>query len=178
MSLMIDIPGADTIIMVSNERRYRMHSAQLIQSSRGFAHLLEVPGPNLSREGLRVGIRYLIILQDFDEASNKPIYPVFRRITVDQDGRPAHKFGLMHESDKNPRVRPTLFFDYDRLLRVFVNMPVTFEDKNVDALLPDSMGLLEVAERLGAVSPPAAMVSYDINQSYRCLWSKRSWRTT
>jgi hypothetical protein len=164
MSFQIDIPGADTIIMVSNERRYKMHSAQLIQSSRGFAHLLEIPGPNLSREGLRIGIRYLIVLQDFDEANNKPIYPVFRRIAVDQDGRPGQKFGLMHESDKNPRVRPTLFYDYDRLLRVFVNMPVAFEDKSIDRLLSDSMGLLEVAERLGAVSVSTAMVSYDTDR--------------
>jgi hypothetical protein len=151
MSFKIDIPGADTIIIVSNERRYKMHSAQLVQSCRGFAHLLKVPGPNLSREGHRVGIRYLLVLQDFDEVNNKPIYPVFRRVPVDQDGRPAASFGLMHESDKNPRVRPGLFSDYDRLLRVFVNQPVAFDDKNVDALLPDSLGLLEVAERLGAV---------------------------
>ena len=151
MSLQIEVPGADTLVMVSNERRYKLHSAQLTQASLGFAHLLSVPGPSLSREGLRIGIRYLLVLQDFDEATNKYIYPVFRRIPVDHECRPVRKYSLMHENEENPRIRPTLFTDYDRLLRVFVNQPVTFDDKSVDSLLPDSMGLLEVAERLGSV---------------------------
>jgi hypothetical protein len=178
MSFKIDIPGADTIIMVSNERRYKMHSAQLTQSCRGFAHLLQLPGPNLSREGLRVGIRYLLVLQDFDEVNNKPIYPVFRRVAVNQDGRPTASFGMMHEGDKNPRVRPGLFSDYDRLLRVFVNQPVIFHDQSVDTLLPDSLGLLEVAERLGAVSFLLPWLDMILTDDHRYPWSQSSWKTT
>lgn len=153
MAMQIDIPGADTLVMVSSESRYKLHSAQLIQTAEAFAYLLQVPGPNLSRDGQRAGgVRYLLVLQDFDEDTKRYIYPTFRRIPVNQDGRPLKKYSLMHENEDNPRIRPTLFADYDRLLHIFVNQPVTFNDKSVDTLLSDFMGLLEVAERLGAVS--------------------------
>lgn len=158
--MQIEIPAADTLVIVSSESRYKLHSAQLIQAAKAFASLLEVPGPNLSREGQRVGIRYLLILQDFDEKRKTYIYPTFRRIPVDQNGRPLQKYSLMHENEDNPRIRPTLFADFDRLLRIFVNQPVAFNDKNVDTLLPDFMGLLEVAERLGAVSLLVLLLGY------------------
>jgi hypothetical protein len=150
--MQIDIPGGDTLVIVSSESRYKLHSAQLMQAADAFADLLRIPGPTLSREGQHIGIRYLLVLQDFDEATRRYIYPTFRRIPVDQVGRPLKKYSLMHENEENPRIRPTLFADYDRLLHIFVNQPVAFNDKSVDTLLPDSLGLLEVAERLGAVS--------------------------
>ncbi|KAI4741421.1 hypothetical protein E4T50_08113 [Aureobasidium sp. EXF-12298] len=158
MAYQIEIPGADTMVMVSTERKYKLHSAQLIQASRGFAQLLSVPGPNLSREGLRDGTRYLLVLQDFDEATNRHIHPIFRRIPTNQHGTPTKSFSLMHDGEKKPHFRSTLFADYDRLLRIFVNQPVAFNDKSVDALLPDSLGLLEVAERLGALSMVAKLI--------------------
>lgn len=152
MAMKIEIPGADTLVMVSSESRYKLHSAQLIQAAEAFAYLLQVPGPKLSRDGQLAGVRYLLVLQDFDEDTKRFIYPAFRRIPVDQSGRPLKKYSLMHENEYNPRIRPSLFADYDRLLRIFVNQPVAFNDKSVDTLLPDFMGLLEVAERLRAVS--------------------------
>ncbi|KAH0137043.1 hypothetical protein KCU67_g15878, partial [Aureobasidium melanogenum] len=137
---------------------YKMHSTQLIQASGCFANLLRTAGPVLSREGLRAGLRYLLVLQDFDEATNRPIHPVFRRIPLDNNGRAQKKYSLMHESDQNPRFRSSLFSDYDRLLRTFANQPVTLDDKSIDTLLPDSMGLIEVAEKLDAVSMIAKII--------------------
>lgn len=177
MAMKIEIPGADTLVMVSSESRYKLHSAQLIQAAQTFAFLLQAPGPNLSREGQRVGIRYLLVLQDFDEGTRRYIYPSFRRIPVDQTGRPLKKYSLMHENEENPRIRPTLFADFDRLLHIFVNQPVTFNDKSVDTLLPDFMGLLEVAERLGAVSSLLTALSTLLIKGCSCPWSPSSSRT-
>lgn len=151
MSFKIEVPAGDTIILVSTESRYKMHSTQLMQASGCFADLLSTAGPPLSREGVRAGLRYLLVLQDFDEVTNRSIHPVFRRIPVDNNGRAQKKYSLMHESDKSSRFRPSLFSDYDRLLRTFANQPVTLDDKSIDSLLPDSMGLIEVSERLDAV---------------------------
>ncbi|KAH0356095.1 hypothetical protein KCU83_g1316, partial [Aureobasidium melanogenum] len=157
-SFKIEVPAGDTIILVSTESRYKMHSTQLIQASGCFANLLSTAGPALSREGLRAGLRYLLVLQDFDEATNRPIRPIFRRIPIDNNGRAQKKYSLMYESDQNPRFRSSLFSDYDRLLRTFANQPVTLDDKSIDTLLPDSMGLIEVAEKLDAVSMIAKII--------------------
>ncbi|KAK6005530.1 hypothetical protein QM012_007172 [Aureobasidium pullulans] len=158
MSFKIEIPTGDAVIFVSTERRYKMHSTQLIQASGCFADLLSTAGPALSREGVRAGLRYLLVLQDFDEATNRPIQPVFRRIPVDNNGRAQKKFSLMHESDKSTRFRSSLFSDYDRLIRTFANQSVSLDDKSIDTLLPDSLGLIEVAEKLDAVSMIAKII--------------------
>ncbi|CAD0106901.1 unnamed protein product, partial [Aureobasidium uvarum] len=159
ISFKVNVPGADTIILVSNESRYKMHSTQLSLASACFADLLSAPGPLLSREGLRVGIRYLIVLQDFDEkTTNKLSKPVFRRVPVDSNGRPSQTYATMHESDQNPHIRASLFSDYERLLRIFANQPISFDDKTIDTLLPDAMGLVEVAERAGSVSMVAKII--------------------
>ncbi|KAH0395369.1 hypothetical protein KCU89_g10402, partial [Aureobasidium melanogenum] len=63
-SFKIEVPAGDTVILVSTESRYKMHSTQLIQASGCFANLLRTAGPVLSREGLRAGLRYLLVLQD------------------------------------------------------------------------------------------------------------------
>ncbi|KAI4715500.1 hypothetical protein E4T48_08330 [Aureobasidium sp. EXF-10727] len=159
MAFKVDVPGADTVIVVSNESRYRLHSSQLSLASGCFADLLSTPGPSLSSEGLRMGIRYLVVLQDFDEkTANKLTKPVFRRIPVDNTGRPAQTYAVIHESDQNPHIRASLFADYERLLRIFANQAVSFDDKTIDTLFPDAMGLVEVAERVGSVSMVAKIV--------------------
>ncbi|KAH0368499.1 hypothetical protein KCU65_g4062, partial [Aureobasidium melanogenum] len=158
MSFKIEVPSGDTIILVSTDSRYKLHSTQLTQASGYFANLLSTAGPALSREGARAGLRFLLVLQDFDEATNRPIHPVFRRIPLDSNGRAQKKYSLMHEGDQSTRYRSSLFSDYDRLLRTFANQPVPLDDKSIDTLLPDSMGLIEVAEKLDAVSMIAKII--------------------
>ncbi|THX59763.1 hypothetical protein D6D06_01795 [Aureobasidium pullulans] len=151
MSYQVEVPTADTIVVVSTDRKYKLHSAQLVQCSSRFAEMLQTAGPNLSREGLKQGTRYMLCLQDFDETSTRPIKPVFRRIPIDKDGKPTKKVTMMHEGDKGYRFRPSLFSDYDRLLRSIANQPIVLNDKSIETVLPDAMGLIEVAEYLGSV---------------------------
>ncbi|KAI5204175.1 hypothetical protein E4T39_03707 [Aureobasidium subglaciale] len=163
MSFLVETPGADTVIVVSTDRKYKLHSAQLMQCSTRFSDLLQDGGPpTLSREALKAGVHYMVCLQDHDEATGRHIIPTFRRIQVNKDGKPTKGFSQMHESDKSTRFRPSIFSDYERLIRVFANQPITLNDKSIETLLPDAMGLIEVAEKLGSVSMIAKLIEISL----------------
>ncbi|KAI5243504.1 hypothetical protein E4T42_07314 [Aureobasidium subglaciale] len=163
MSFLVETPGADTVIVVSADRRFKLHSAQLMQCSTLFSELLQAGGPPvLPREALKAGVRYMVCLQDHDDATNRHITPTFRRIQVNKDGKPTKGYSQIYESDRSTRFRPSIFSDYERLIRVFANQPIALNDKSIETLLPDAIGLIEVAEKLGSVSMVAKLIEISL----------------
>lgn len=151
MGYNIQVPGADTVVIVSSERKYKLHSAQLKQCSGLFNELLLSPGAGLSSQGRKAGVRFLICLQSHDEHTNEEIRPQFRRVPLNTDGRPVRAFSQIYEGDQNNGVRPGLFTGYDKLIGSFCNRQVKLNNESIATLLHDSVGLVEVAEDLGSV---------------------------
>lgn len=145
------VEGGDTMVTVSDRSRLQLHSVILKQSSPVFARLLKKAGPILSSIGQRKGIRYNIVLQNFDTQSGEEIPPIFRRVDLNADGQPLRPSSIIYE-DEERNMDPNTFKYFYRVLGSYFNVELKLEAKDIASLMKEAVGLFAVAEYMGSVS--------------------------
>lgn len=139
------------MVTISDRSRIQLHSVILKQSSPVFARLLKKAGPTLSNIGQRKGIRYNIVLQNFDTSSGDEILPIFRRVDLNADGQPLRPISIIHESEER-NMDPNTFKYFCRVLGSYFNVELKLEAKDIASLMKEAVGLLTIAEYMGSVS--------------------------
>lgn len=145
------LEGGDTLVTISDRSRLQLHSVILKQSSPVFARLLKKAGPTLSSVGQRKGLRYNIVLQNFDNESGEEILPIFRRVDLNADGQPLKPISIIYEGEERD-MNPDTFKYFYRVLGSYFNVELKLEAKDIASLMKEAVGLLTVAEYLGSVS--------------------------
>lgn len=151
---MSDFPilgGADTMIVLSERRHYKLHSITLKQCSGRFARLLDRPGPKLSKDAQKIGIRYHLVLQNYSTSTGKEIEPTFRRVELSSEGRPLQAVSIIHESEE-VNIDPKLYGYYHKILASFFGFEVSINTSDMATAMEDALGLANCADYLECVS--------------------------
>ena len=134
-------------IVISPMRRFELHLGVLRRCSPVLADLLRHEGPKLSKKAATRGvkIRYRLVLEPVGQTFR------FRRVELNNDGRTVDGSGVGCWNE-NGRVPPPEFHYYHMLFAAFYNLDLQMDKSSVGTVLRDAMGVLMVAENLGAVS--------------------------
>ncbi|KAI9843285.1 MAG: hypothetical protein M1837_006500 [Sclerophora amabilis] len=137
----------DVHILTSSGKSYQLHSNVLRRNSTAFNELLTEDRataltPKQRREGKVV--RYRVDLTRVEEND----VGVFELRDPSSSSGPS--FGLADIF--NGRAEKVVYKHYDNLFRAFYNLQLGLDDSNIATALEDSMGLIDVARRLGSMS--------------------------
>ncbi|KAI9753071.1 MAG: cholesterol esterase [Chaenotheca gracillima] len=145
-SLFPKFADGDVSILITNNKSYQLHSNVLRQNSDELNRLLVEDQaasitPKQKREG-RV-LRYWLNLRRFDDDVGR-----FELGDIKSSG---YSFGFFEELE-NGRARRNLHKHYNNLFGAYYNIHPEIDETNIATVLEDSMGLIDVAERLGSMS--------------------------
>lgn len=143
--------GGDTLLILSDRRRYILRSAQLKDFSGLFRHLLKGRGAKLSHEGEIRGIRFCLALSNYDDETGTEIYPTWRHIELNPEGDPLRKLSVIDE-DEEDNILSQLWHSYNMLLAIIYQLDLKMNMRSIATIVEDCVGLIELAEHLGSVS--------------------------
>ncbi|GAB7347347.1 hypothetical protein MBLNU459_g4285t2 [Dothideomycetes sp. NU459] len=142
--------GGDTLLVLSDRRRYVLRSSQLRDASGLFSHLLEGEGPALSPEGENSGIRFCLALQNYDDETGREILPSWRAAKLTSGGQPARALSVINEGEEH-NIAPQLWHSYDMLLAIIYQVDLRMNMQSIVTIVEDCVSLVELAEYLDSM---------------------------